>query len=224
MLNFKFQLLLRQDDPQLEAAEAQDVVGAHLRSHVRAQLRLIEQGAVRAADIGDEHALVRNLDDAVLAGDRGILDRHIILVLAAGGIRARVQRGIKVSAYQSRRDDVRTLGAVSPLLDCTLPMSPEGERYQIVQRTLGPGWRSKVRAFSPLFRAKKGGPSVYFIHGQRDPWVPVEHSTKPAEYLQRLHTETRVVIVPTMGHGLSFKDPKQAAAWRAFARWVGAVL
>lgn len=131
--------------------------------------------------------------------------------------------GAHLSHWLGVEGDVRAVGAMSPLLDCTLPMSPEGERYQIVQRTLGPGWRSKVRAFSPLFKAKKGGPPVYFIHGQRDPWVPVEHSTKPAAYLQRLHTETRVVIVPTMGHGLAFKDPKQAAAWRAFARWVGTV-
>ena len=132
--------------------------------------------------------------------------------------------GAHLSYWLAVKGDVRSVGAVSPLLDCTLPMSPEGERYQIVQRTLGPGWRSKVRAFSPLFQAKKGGPPVYFIHGQRDPWVPLEHSTKSAEYLRRLHIETRVVIVPTMGHGLSFKDPKQLAAWQVFARWVGKVL
>ncbi len=132
--------------------------------------------------------------------------------------------GAHLSYWLAVKGDVRAVGAVSPLLDCTLPMSPEGERYQIVQRTLGPGWRSKVRAFSPLYQAKKGGPPVYFIHGQRDPWVPEEHSTKPAESLKRLHTETRVVIVSTMGHGLLFKDPKQLAAWQAFARWVGQIL
>lgn len=140
--------------------------------------------------------------------------------LAAAGESA----GGHLSMWLGQMGDVQAVGSISGLHDLTLPMTPQGEAYNIVQKALGPDYPAGVKAFSPLLAYKKGMPPVFFIQGESDPLVPTEHTTKAAARLKELGIENKVVLLPKMGHGLHFQSEDEGQAWDAFADWVKAKL
>ncbi|CAN5495551.1 alpha/beta hydrolase [soil metagenome] len=136
--------------------------------------------------------------------------------LAAAGESA----GGHLSMWLAEMGDVQAVGSISGLHDLTLPMTPVGENFGIVQKVLGPNYPKDIKAFSPLLSYKKGMPPVFFIHGKSDPLVPTEHATKAAARLKELGIESKVILLPQMGHGLHFQTKDEGKAWDEFADWV----
>lgn len=115
---------------------------------------------------------------------------------------------------------VQGVGSVSSLVDCTLPMTAEGASYRIVEKVLGGNPSdAEIRALSPIFRADRSTPPVYFLHGADDPWLPVAHSEVPFQRLRDLGAPTQLHVVPGMKHGLDFARPGDAEAWDDFVAW-----
>ncbi|RYG32131.1 alpha/beta hydrolase [bacterium] len=127
--------------------------------------------------------------------------------------------GGHLSMWLAAKGDVQAVGSVSGLHDLTLPMTPAGEKYEIVQRTLGEDYPAGIKAFSPLLAYKAGMPPVFFIHGKKDPLVPIDHSTKAAERLKELGIAEKVILLPEMGHGFGFQTDDEKKAWDEFADW-----
>ncbi len=73
---------------------------------------------------------------------------------------------------------------LAPLLGGTLQEQPE-----------------KYRQASPVVYVHKDPPPILFLHGTRDPVVPVDQSQQLAEQLRRAGGKARVVLFPGEGHG-----------------------
>ena len=107
-------------------------------------------------------------------------------------------------------------------------MTPTGESFQIVQKTLGPNYPQRIKEFSPINYVSATTPPVFFLHGEKDEWVPKPHVEVPAARLRSLGVPVEVLYVPSMGHGLDFNhketSAEQAGAIRKFGDWAKAIL
>jgi len=162
------------------------------------------------AQIDDCRAVVRQLKSK--AKYLGFDTRRV----AAAGESA----GGHLSMWLGVYGDVQAVGSVSGLHDLRVPMTPTGESYQIVQKALGRNYPAKVADFSPLLKVGRTYPRTYFIHGAKDPWVPMEHTRVAERKLRELKRPFRTEIVATMGHGLKLANAPERAAWDRFARWL----
>lgn len=141
----------------------------------------------------------------------GYSTRRII----AGGESA----GGHLSMWLGVKGDVQMVLSISGLHDLSIKMTPEGESYKIVQKALGPKYPAGIKAFSPLnFVTKKMCPT-FFIHGLKDPWVPIEHSQVAAKKLQKLGVRTKLSLVPGMGHGIKPDLDAEKFALEDFIEW-----
>ncbi|MDX2065781.1 MAG: alpha/beta hydrolase [Fimbriimonadaceae bacterium] len=135
--------------------------------------------------------------------------------VVAGGESA----GGHLSMWLGLDREVQAIVSISGLHDLRIPMSTEGESYRIVQRALGDAYPAKLREFSPLPQITRRFVPTYFIHGKRDPWVPVVHSEVAHRQLQKLGGVSKLELVGTMGHGLKPANPPERAALDRAAKW-----
>lgn len=124
---------------------------------------------------------------------------------------------------ETRDDTDPELKGISSKVQCVLdifgPTDFTDEGYVKASRTLLPGkilldflgkpydeapdiWRDA----SPLFHVSHDDAPFFIIHGTEDQLVPVEHSNRIAEALQKVGVEVKLVIIEGMGHGPT--DPK----------------
>jgi acetyl esterase/lipase len=147
--------------------------------------------------------------------------------IAAAGISA----GGHLSMFLGVSDDkknavsssVQAVGSISGILDLNLPLTPEGERYKIVQQLLGEGSTVDVAArkkASPINFATKSSAPVFFIQGKQDPLVPPDQSEKAMARLKALGVDCKMVMVDGMGHGLDVSVNSQRAALDELASWL----
>jgi acetyl esterase/lipase len=148
--------------------------------------------------------------------------------VAAAGESAGAHLSLWLAVHGSEKSRVQAVGLISPLVDLSIPMTPTGESYQIVQKTLGPNYPRGIKDFSPINFVSATTPPVFFLHGEKDPWVPKPHVEGPAARLRALGVPVEVVYVPSMGHGLDFThkeaSAEQAVALRKLGDWAKGVL
>jgi len=135
--------------------------------------------------------------------------------IIAGGESA----GGHLSMWLAVKGQVSTVLSISGLHDLSLKMTPEGEKYKIVQKALGKNYPADVRDFSPLNYVTSSLAPVYFIHGEKDPWVQFEHSARAESKLKSLGVRTKAVLVSGMGHGIKPKVATERKALDAFVAW-----
>lgn len=115
---------------------------------------------------------------------------------------------------------VQAVGSISGLHDLRLPMTPEGESYQIVEKLVGTRQGEAVAAASPVTILDRSAAPAYFLHGQSDPLVPANQSEIAEAECQRLGVKTQLQIVPGMGHGLDLSRPREKAAFSQLISWI----
>jgi acetyl esterase/lipase len=166
----------------------------------------------------DAEAAIRYLrhqaDEYNLAVDR----------IMAAGESAGAHSALWLTVAKDSQARVQAAGLISPLVDLSIPMSPEGETYRIVQKVLGmqetdPGYLDAVTAMSPINFVTHPGPPVYFLHGRSDPWVPDAHVEGPAEHLARLGISVTVDYVESMRHCLDLQSTDDVTALRRLSDW-----
>ncbi len=148
--------------------------------------------------------------------------------IAAAGESAGAHLSLWLAVHGPETSRVQAVGLISPLVDLSIPMTPTGESYQIVQKALGPNYPKGIKEFSPINYISAKTPPVFFLHGDKDPWVPKPHVEQPAAKLRALGVPVEVLYVPTMGHGLDFTHKEnsadQAVALRKLGDWAKGVL
>jgi len=148
--------------------------------------------------------------------------------IAAAGESAGAHLSLWLAVHGPKTSRVQAVGLISPLVDLSIPMTKEGESYQIVQKTLGPSYPKGIKEFSPITYVTAKTPPVFFLHGEKDSWVPKPHVEIPAAKLRSLGVPVEVVYVPSMGHGMDFNNKEtsadQSLALRKFGDWAHAII
>ncbi len=125
--------------------------------------------------------------------------------------------------YPDVASKVQAVGSISGIHDLNAPMTPQGERYGIVQALVGEhgpvNIKARVAASPQTFIDSKTAPTI-FIQGLEDPLVPMEQSSVTESKMKKLGVQTDLVKVEGMKHGLSPQPPKEAAALDRLADWM----
>jgi dipeptidyl aminopeptidase/acylaminoacyl peptidase len=137
-----------------------------------------------------------------------------------GFIAAGESAGGHLSLWLAVEGKVSAVLSISGLHDLSLKMTAVGEKYRIVQKALGPAYPSGIKDFSPLNFVSNSTPPVYFLHGEKDPWVQFEHSTIAESKLKALGVKTRAVLVKGMGHGIKPGVAAEKKALDNFVKWL----
>ena len=144
--------------------------------------------------------------------------------IVAAGESAGAQLALWLAVTEDPTARVQAVGLISPLVDLTIPMTPVGEGYCIVQKVLGmpetdPGYPDAVAAMSPINFVTHPGAPMYFLHGRSDPWVPDAHVDGPAAHLTRIGISVTVDFVDSMRHCLDLESADELAALRRLSDW-----
>jgi acetyl esterase/lipase len=144
--------------------------------------------------------------------------------IVAGGESAGANLAFWLAVSENPTARVQAVGLISPLVDLSIPMSPEGESYRIVQKVLGidetdARYPAAVFGLSPIHCVTAPGVPVYFLQGRGDPWVPEAHTYDPAQRLEDLGISVCTDFVDTMGHCLDLQAPDELAALRRLSDW-----
>jgi dienelactone hydrolase len=143
--------------------------------------------------------------------------------IVAAGESAGAHLSLWLAVHGPKSSRVQAVGLISPLVDLSIPMTAEGESYQIVQKALGPNYPKGIADFSPMTFVSAETPPVFFLQGEKDPWVPKPHVEIPAAKLRKLGVPVEILYVPSMGHGLDFShketSAEQAVALRKLGEW-----
>lgn len=144
--------------------------------------------------------------------------------IVAAGESAGAQLALWLAVTEDPVARVQAAGLISPLVDLSIPMTPVGEGYCIVQKVLGmqvadPGYPGAVAAMSPINFVTHPAAPVYFLHGRCDPWVPDAHVNGPAEHLTGIGISVTVDFVESMRHCLDLESADELAALRRLSDW-----
>jgi acetyl esterase/lipase len=148
------------------------------------------------------------------ARELGILPQAI----GAAGVSA----GGHLSAILGTAQKVQAVGSISGIHDFSAPMTPDGDRYGIIERLLGETERdeAKRREASPLTYVDGTSAPTMFVCGGKDPLVPRSQSEGMAKALKAAKVKTEILDVPDMGHVPNVDKPDDAEAMRSLARWM----
>ncbi len=118
---------------------------------------------------------------------------------------------------------VQAVVSISGIHDLAAPLTPDGERYQIVQKLLAerPGDSPSRRpGASPITHVTGRSAPHYFLQGKSDPLVPASQSTAMQSALQSKKVPSVLDLVDGMGHGLNPSRAAERAALGRAAAWL----
>lgn len=135
---------------------------------------------------------------------------------------AGVSAGGHLSAILGTAQKVHAVGSISGIHDFNAPMTPEGDRYGIIERLLGEKERdtAKRREASPLSYVDGKSAPTMFVCGGKDPLVPRSQSEGMEKALKAAKVKTEILDVPDMGHVPNVDKPDEAEAMRKLAKWM----
>jgi len=122
--------------------------------------------------------------------------------------------------YGGRSSQVGVVGSISGIHDLRLKLTPEGERYRIIEALTGSRQGAAVAAASPILVTSKKTAPTYFIQGSADPLVPPNQTAEAAKHLAKLGVPEKAVTVPGMGHGLTLGVKNQSDALDDMLLWI----
>jgi acetyl esterase/lipase len=147
--------------------------------------------------------------------------------IAAAGVSAGGHLSMWLGVVDAPEDGissrVQAVGSISGIHDLNAPLTPDGERYRIVQALMGergaPDPTARAKA-SPVESVSRSSAPVLFIQGDADPLVPRAQSDLAAKRLRQAGVETRVLMVKGMHHGLDLTQPEERKALDVLAAWL----
>lgn len=135
---------------------------------------------------------------------------------------AGVSAGGHLSAILGTFQRVRAVGSISGIHDFNAPLTPDGDRYGIIERLLGETERdeAKRREASPLTYVDGKSAPTMFVCGGKDPLVPRSQSEGMEKALKAAKVETQILDVPEMGHVPNVENRDEAEAMTKLAKWM----